>query len=183
MSETTRPERTSRGLPVSLLLAACCALLLVVVAVLVWPVWPWGFKDNSLPKSSPEKQGIPSAALQYTFRFTVPQGAKAASYAVVPGDGSAESGQDIYVRFRTNPAGVKSFVASMGQQPGDLAAGGELEQDDIDSVGLPWKINPKGHLVGLCADIPEKNDSTGTALVTIDETDAAAPMVYAHVTV
>lgn len=183
MSETTRPERTSRGLPISLLVAACCSLLLVVVVILAWPVWPWGFKDNSLPESSPEKQGIPSAALQNTFRFTVPQGAKTASYAVVPGDGSAESGQDIYVRFRTNPAGVKSFVASMGQQLAELTAGGELEQDDIDSVGLPWKINAKGHLVGLYVDIPEKGDTTGTALVTIDETDAAAPLVYAHITV
>jgi hypothetical protein len=58
-----------------------------------------------------------------------------------------------------------------------------VDQDDIDSVGLPWKINTEGHLVGLYVDIPEKDDTTGTVLVTIDETDAAAPLVYAHVTV
>ncbi|MEU9401737.1 hypothetical protein [Streptomyces sp. NPDC048242] len=58
-----------------------------------------------------------------------------------------------------------------------------LEQDDIDSVGLPWKIGTRGHLVGLYADIPEQGGTTGTALLTVDETDVSAPLVYAHVTV
>ncbi|MGW1027842.1 hypothetical protein ACWD4J_29850 [Streptomyces sp. NPDC002577] len=50
-------------------------------------------------------------------------------------------------------------------------------------AGLPWKIGAKGRLVGLYGDIPERGDTTATALVPIDESDAAAPLVFAHVTV
>ncbi|MDQ0934821.1 hypothetical protein [Streptomyces turgidiscabies] len=114
----------------------------------------------------------------------MPAGARDSSYLVVPGDGSAESGQDIYLRFRTTPDGLKAFVTSLGKTAGDLTAGNaSLDQDDIDSVGLPWKIGTKGPLTGLYADIPEQGDTTGTALLTVDETDASAPLIYAHVTV
>ncbi|MFD4600880.1 hypothetical protein ACFWPQ_23000 [Streptomyces sp. NPDC058464] len=184
MPDMTRPER-ERRLPVALVVLTCCVFLLVAGAVLAAPLGFFGFKDNALPKASPERHGIPGDALQKTFRIAVPAGARDASYLVVPGDGSAESGQDIYLRFRTTPAGLKEFVTSLGKTTGDLAAGDAvLDQDDIDSVGLPWKTEAKGHhIAGLYADIPEPGDTVGTGLVTVDETDASAPLVYAHVTV
>ncbi|MEU6200252.1 hypothetical protein [Streptomyces sp. NPDC047061] len=190
MPDMTRPERERRP-PVALVVLTGCAFLLVAGAVLAAPLGLFGFfglfgfKDNALPKSSPEKHGIPGAALQKTFRTAVPAAARDASYLVVPGDGSADSGQDIYLRFRTTPAGLKEFLTSLHKTTGDLAAGDAvLDQDDIDSVGLPWKIEAKGHhIAGLYADIPEPGDTVGTGLVTVDETDTSAPLVYAHVTV
>ena len=187
--ETEHQERASSGLSVPfLLLTVCGVLLLAVAALIVWPVVSLRPEAPSPSKASPEKQGGPSAAVQKTFRLVVPDGVKHASYLVVPGDGSADSGRDIYLRFRTTREGMKEFVASLGKTLGDLTAEGgsvgfTVDPDDVDSVGLPWKINTKGHLVGLYVDIPEKGDTTGTARVTIDETDAAAPLVYAHVTV
>lgn len=131
-----------------------------------------------------EKRGAPSAALQKTFRLAVPTGARDASYLMVPGDGSAESGQDLYLRFRTTPEGLKEFMTSLHQTTGDLTADDPvLDQDDIDSVELPWKIGTKGRLAGIYVDIPEQGDEAGSALLTVDETDRAAPLVYAHVTV
>ncbi|WP_078961034.1 hypothetical protein [Streptomyces sp. NRRL WC-3618] len=183
MADMTRPERKQRGLPVALLVAACCSFLLVAAAILLTPIWPFEFKDNALPTRQ-EKQGVPSAALQKTFRLEVPTGARDTSYLVVPGDGSAESDQDLYLRFRTTPAGLKQFLTSLDRTTGDLTAGNVvLDQDDIDSVDLPWKIGTKGRLAGLYADIPEQGDRAGAARVTVDETDASAPLVYAHVTV
>lgn len=171
--ETEHQRRASRGLSVPLLpLTVCGVLLLAVAALVVWPVVSFRPEAPSPSKASPETQGVPNAAVQKTFRLVVPDGAKHASYLVVPGDGSADSGQDIYLRLA-----LGDLTAEGG------SAGFTMDPDDIDSIGLPWKINTKGHLVGLYADIPEKGDTAGTARVTIDETDAAAPLVYAHVTV
>ncbi|MET8406896.1 hypothetical protein ABZV34_02055 [Streptomyces sp. NPDC005195] len=188
MPHTTRQERASRGSAVPLLLVLCGVLLPAAVAMVVWPVVG---VTVSIPAShtsssgvSAEKRGIPGAALQKTFRLAVPTSARDAFYLVVPGDGSAESAQDIYLRFRTTPTGLKEFLTSLGKTTGDLAAGDAvLDQDDIDSVELPWKIGTKGHLAGLYADIPEQGDRAGSGLVTVDKTAAAAPLVYAHVTV
>ncbi|WP_369221522.1 hypothetical protein AB5J52_06685 [Streptomyces sp. R39] len=186
MPDTARQERAPRGAAVPLLLVLCGVLLLAAVALVAWPVVS---VTPQTPVSSSgtaaEKHGVPGAALQKTFRLAVPAAARDASYLMVPGDGSAESGQDLYLRFRTTPAGLKEFVTSLGRTTGDLAAGDAvLDQDDIDSVGLPWKIEAKGHhIAGVYADIPEPGDTVGTGLVTVDETDASAPLVYAHVTV
>ncbi|MEU4152883.1 hypothetical protein [Streptomyces sp. NPDC026659] len=185
MPDTARQERVLRGAVVPLLLVLCGVLLPAAVTVVVWPVLS---ATPGVPAASSGtaavKQGVPGAALQKTFRLAVPAGARDASYLVVPGDGSAEDSQDIYLRFRTTPEGLKEFVTSMGKTTGDLASGNAvLDQDDIDSVGLPWKIGTRGHLAGVYADIPEPGDKAGEALLTVDETDAAAPLVYAHVTV
>ncbi|MFF7947148.1 hypothetical protein [Streptomyces griseorubiginosus] len=183
MTQTVRQEREKR-LPVALLVVACCVLLLVAGAVVAVPLGFFGFKDDAPPKAPQGTQGIPAATVQKTFRLTVPAGARAGSYLVVPGDGSADSGQDLYLRFRTTPAGLKEFLTSLDKTTGDLVAGdADLDQEDIDSVGLPWKIGPEDHLAGLSADLPEQGDTVGTALLTVDETDAAAPLVYVHVTV
>ncbi|WP_329280328.1 hypothetical protein [Streptomyces sp. NBC_01451] len=183
MADMTSPER-ERRLPVALLVVACCVFLVVAGAILAAPLGLSGFKDNALPKPPKESHGIPGAALQKTFRLAVPAGARDASYLVVPGDGSAESSQDLYLRFRTTPAGLKGFLTSLDKTTGDLTADDAvLDQDDIDSVELPWKIGTKGHLAGLYADIPEQGDTVGTALLTVDESKVAAPLVYAHVTV
>ena len=185
MPHTARQERAPRGPAVPLLLVLCGVLVAAAVAMVVWPVV--GITVTVPPTSSSasaENRGIPSAALQKTFRLAVPAGARDTSYLVVPGDGSADSGQGLYLRFRTTPEGLEEFLTSLGETTGDLAAGNVvLEQDDIDSVDLPWKIGTKGRLAGLYADIPEQGDSAGAAQVTVDETDAAAPLVYAHVTV
>ncbi|MGW1727664.1 hypothetical protein ACWCQK_32710 [Streptomyces sp. NPDC002306] len=156
---------------------------LAAVAMVVWPVA--GVAVSPEPRaSSGERHGVPGAALQDAFRLDVPTEAEEVSYLVVPGDGSAESGQDMYLRFRTTSRGLKEFVSSVGGTTDDLRSGDVvLEQDDIDSVGLSWKIGTKGHLAGLYADIPEKGDTMGTALLTVDETDEDAPLVYARVTV
>ncbi|MEU0411209.1 hypothetical protein ABZ307_25790 [Streptomyces griseorubiginosus] len=182
MADTARPER-EKTLLVTLVVVACGVFLLVAVASLVAPLGFFGFKDNSLPKPPQEKHGIPGAALQKTFRLAVPAGARDASYLVVPGDGSAESGQDLYLRFRTTPEGLKEFLTSLHKTTGDLTAGDAvLDQDDIDAVELPWKIKTKGRLAGLYVDLPEQGDEAGSALLTVDETEGAAPLVYAHVT-
>jgi hypothetical protein len=107
MPETARQERASRGLSVPLLLTACGVLLLFVVAVMVWPVVSSGPQVPSPSKASPEKHGVPSPVVQKTFHLALPDGANQASYLVVPGDGSADSGQDIYLRFRTTREGMK----------------------------------------------------------------------------
>ncbi|MFF7475006.1 hypothetical protein [Streptomyces sp. NPDC008092] len=182
-AETTRPER-ERRLPGALLVVACAVFLAAAGAILAAPLGLFGFKDDALPKAPRERPGVPGAALRKTFRLAVPAGARQASYLVVPGDGSADSGQDVYLRFRTTAAGLEEFLTSLDSTTGDLAAGDAvLDQDDIDSVGLPWRIGTGGHLAGLYADIPERGDTVGTALVTVDESEAAAPLVYAHVTV
>nr|WP_159059438.1 hypothetical protein [Streptomyces antibioticus] len=179
----TSPDDEKR-LPVAALIVACGVFLLVAGVILAGPLLPFGFKDNALPNAPREKHGVPAAALQKTFRLAVPAGARDASYLVLPGDGSAKSGQDIYLRFRTTPDGLKAFVTSLGTTAGDLTAGNaSLDQDDIDSVELPWKIDTRGRLGGLYAEIPEQGDTMGTALLTVDETDASAPLIYAHVTV
>ena len=183
MPDPMSPER-ERRLPVAVLVPACCVFLLLAGVILAGPFRPPVFRDDALPKAPRDRHGVPGAALQRTFRLAVPAGARDASYLVVPGDGSADSGQDVYLRFRTTPAGLKEFVTSLGRTTGDLTTGNAgLDQDDIDSVGLPWKIAAGGRLVGLYADIPEQGDTTGTALLTVDETAASAPLVYAHVTV
>ncbi|MFF3375150.1 hypothetical protein ACFYXF_19650 [Streptomyces sp. NPDC002680] len=183
MADMTRPEG-ERRLPLALLVLVCCVFLLIAGAILAGPLMAFGFKDDALPKAPREKHGVPGAALRKTFRLAVPAGARNASYLVVPGDGGAESGQDLYLRFRTGPAGLKAFLASLDRTTGDLVTDDPvLEQDDIESVGLPWTIGTEGHLAGLYADIPEQGDTAGTALVTVDESDAAEPLVYAHVTV
>ncbi|MEU6351987.1 hypothetical protein ABZ896_22020 [Streptomyces sp. NPDC047072] len=163
-------------------------LLLAAVALMAWPVV--GATVRMSPSSTSSsgapagKRGIPDAALQRAFRLAVPAGAGDASYLVMPGDDSAEGGQDLYLRFRTTPAGLKEFLTSLGKTTGDLGAGDVvLEQDDIDSVGLRWKIATEGHLAGLYADIPEQGDRAGAARVTVDESEVAAPLVYAHMTV
>ena len=80
--------------------------------------------------------------------------------------------------FRASPEGLKQFLTSLDKTTGDLAADNViLDQDDIDSVELPWKIGTKGHLAGLYVDIPEQGDRAGAARVTVDETDASAPLV------
>ncbi|MGV9342274.1 hypothetical protein [Streptomyces sp. NPDC003688] len=186
MPDTARQGRVPRGAVVPLLLVLCGVLLPAAVTVVVWPVLS---ATPGVPASSSGtaavKQGVPGAELQKTFRLAVPAGARDASYLVVPGDGSAEDSQDIYLRFRTTPAGLKAFVTSMGKTTGDLTAGNaSLDQDDIDSVGLLWKIGTKGRrLSGLYADLPEQGGTAGTALLTVDETDVSAPLVYTHVTV
>ncbi|MDQ0935708.1 hypothetical protein [Streptomyces turgidiscabies] len=89
-----------------------------------------------------------------------------------------------YLRFRTTPADLKEFLTSLDKTAEDLTADEEvLDQDDSDSVELPWKIGTKGHLAGLYADIPEQGDNVGTALLTVDESELAAPLVCVHVTV
>ncbi|MEU6222918.1 hypothetical protein [Streptomyces sp. NPDC047042] len=184
MGDTTRPERVRRGLSGVLLVVACGAMLLFGGALLLRPLWPVGFEDDSLPATPRERQGVPGAVLQRTFRLAVPPKAGETSYLVVPGDGSAESGQDLYLRFRTTPEGLKEFLTSLDETTRDLATGrAVLDQDDIDSVGLPWRIGPEDHLAGLYADIPEKGDRAGSARVTVDESERGAPLVYAHVTV
>ncbi|NEC88775.1 hypothetical protein [Streptomyces sp. SID12501] len=185
MPHSSRQERASRGPAVPLLVVLCGVLLLAAVAVVVWPVVS---VTPTIPGPSlgatGEKRGVPGAALQKTFRLAVPAGAREASYLVVPGDGSAESSQDLYLRFRTTAAGLKGFLTSLDKTTGDLTADDAvLDQDDIDSVDLPWKIGSKGHLAGLYADIPEQSDTVGTALLTVDESEVAKPLVYAHVTV
>ncbi|MEW2113728.1 hypothetical protein AB0945_00755 [Streptomyces sp. NPDC005474] len=185
MTDTARPERASLGPAIPLLLVLCGVLMLAAVALVAWPVVS---VTPTIPGPSlgaaAEKHGDLGAALQKTFRLEVPTGARDTSYLMVPGDGSAESGQDLYLRFRTTPAGLKEFLTSLDKTTGDLAAGNVvLEQDDIDSVDLPWRIGTKGRLAGLYADIPEQGDRAGAARVTVDETDASAPLVYAHVTV
>lgn len=185
MPHTACPERAPRKSAVPLLLVLCGVLMLAAVAMVAWPV------VSVTPKipgpslgATGEKHGVPGAVLQKTFRLAVPAGARDASYLVVPGDGSAESGQDLYLRFRTAPAGLKEFLASLDKSTGDLTADDVvLDQDDIDSVELPWKIGTKGYLAGLYADIPEQDDTVGTALLTVDESEVAALLVYAHVTV
>ncbi|MFI5754796.1 hypothetical protein [Streptomyces sp. NPDC051569] len=123
-------------------------------------------------------------SLQKAFRLAVPAGAEDASYLVVPGDGSPDSGQDLYLRFRTTPGGLEEFLTSLGETTGHLAAGDVvLGQDDIDSVGLSWRIGSGGRWAGLYAGIPERGETVGTALPTADENEVAAPLVYAHVTV
>ncbi|MFG2952116.1 hypothetical protein ACGF5O_00110 [Streptomyces sp. NPDC048291] len=186
MPDTARQERAPRGAVVPLLLVLCGVLLPTAVAVAVWPMASAApVTPASSSGTAAVTQGVPGAALRKTFRLAVPAGARDASCLVVPGDGSADSGQDVYLRFRTTPAGLKEFVMSLGRTTGDLTAGNaSLDQGDIDSVGLPWKIGTnKGRLTGLYADIPERRGTTGTALLTVDETDASAPLVYAHVTV
>lgn len=184
MGDTTRAARVRRGLSGVLLVVACGALLLFGGALLLRPLWPVEFEDDSLPVPPREQRGIPGAALQHTFRLVVPPKAGETSYLVVPGDGSAESGQDLYLRFRTTPEGLKEFLTSLDKATRDLAAGKTaLDQDDIDSVGLPWRIGTEDHLAGLYADVPEPGDRAGSARVTVDESEAAAPLVYAHVTV
>ncbi|MER7187128.1 hypothetical protein ABT404_48035 [Streptomyces hyaluromycini] len=183
MADMTRPER-ERRLPVALLVVACCVFLAAAGAILAAPLGHFGFQDETLPKAPQEKHGVPGAALLRTFRLAVPAGARQAAYLVVPGDGSADSGQDLYLRFRTTPAGLERFLAALDKATGDLAAGNAvLDQDDIDSVGLPWRIGTEGHLAGLYADLPEQGDMAGSALLTVDESEAAAPLVYVHVTV
>ncbi|MET8977453.1 hypothetical protein ABZX85_17720 [Streptomyces sp. NPDC004539] len=183
MPDMTRPQG-ERRLPVALLVVACCVVLLVAGVILAVPLGFFGFKDDALPKTPPESSGVPGAALQRTFRIEVPGGVRDASYLVVPGDGSAESGQDLYLRFRTTSVGLEEFLASLEKTAGDLGAGNAvLGQDDIDSVGLTWKLGAEGHLAGLYADIPEEEDRAGSALVTVDESEVAAPLVYTHVTV
>jgi hypothetical protein len=91
-----------------------------------------------------------------------------------------------------SPAGG-SPVRVAARRPGSrLAASGGKRPASKPSVESPARGSKAAvrsitrslrHLVGLYVDIPEEDDSTGTALVTIDETDAAAPLVYAHVTV
>lgn len=184
MPYTTRRERALRRATAPMLLAGCCVLLSVAVAMVVRvmvPPTPGSWASSS---AAEEKRGVPGAALQRTYGLTVPSAARDASYLAIPGDGSADSSQDLYLRFRTTPKGLREFVRSMGAGTGELAAGtAALDQDDIDSVGLPWKIRTEGHLAGLYADLPEPGDTVGTALLTVDETDTSAPLVYAHVTV
>ncbi|MFF0015980.1 hypothetical protein [Streptomyces sp. NPDC005374] len=182
MPHTARRERALRRLDVPLLLVLCGVLLTAAVALVVRPMVSTTLSIPAPPRTS--SSGIPDAALQRTFRLAVPDGARSASYLVIPGDGSAESGQDLYLCFRTTPEGLKEFLTSLHRTTGDLTAGDAvLDQDDIDSVELPWKIGTKGRLAGLYVDIPEQGDEAGTALLTVDETDRAAPLVYAHVTV
>lgn len=182
-ADMKRPER-ERRLPVALLLVACGVFLAVAGAILAVPLGVFGSVDEALPKAPRERHGVPGAVLRKTFRLAVPVGARQASYLVVPGDGSADSGQDIYLRFRTTPAGLETFLAALHKATEDLAAGDAvLDQDDIDSVGLPWRIGAEGHLAGLYADLPERGDQAGSALLTVDESEVAAPLVYAHVTV
>lgn len=183
MPPTARQDRVPRGAVVPLLLVLCGVLLLAAVAVVAWPVVSAAPQVSASSSGAvAEKHGIPGAALQKAFRLAVPAGARDASYLVVPGDGSTDSGQDLYLRFRTTSDGLKEFVTSLGRTTGDLTTGkAGLDQDDIDSVGLPWTIGAEGRLTGLYADIPEQGGTTGTALLTVDGTDAAAPLVYAHV--
>ncbi|WP_143664990.1 hypothetical protein [Streptomyces sp. TLI_55] len=178
----TSPDDEKR-LPVAALTAACGVFLLVAGVILAGPLLPFRLKDNALPNAPQEKHGVPAAALQKTFRLTVPAGARDVSYLMLPGDGSAESGQDLYLRFRSTPDGLKAFVTSLGTTAGDLTAGdAALDQDDIDSVELPWKVNTTGRLGGLHVEIPEQGDTMGTALLTVDETEPSAPLISAHVT-
>jgi len=176
-------KRTLSEYDVPLLLVLCGVLTLVLVALVAWPVLGLTVSMSAPASREPaETSGAPTAALQKTFRLTVPGGAGGATYLVVPGDGSAASGQDLYLRFRTTPAGLKEFLASLDRTTGDLTAGDPvLEQDDIDSVGLHWKLG--GHLAGVYVELPERGDVTGTALVAVDGSEVSAPVVYAHVTV
>lgn len=186
MLDTARQERPLRRFTIPLLLVLCGVGMLAAVAMVAWPMVS---ATPTIPGpalgAAAEKHSVPGTALQKTFRMAVPAGARDASYLVVPGDGSADSGQDIYLRFRTTPAGLKKFLASLHKTTEELVTDDAvLDQDDIDSVELPWKIGTKGHrLAGLYADIPEQGDRVGTALVTVDETDAAVPLVYAHMSV
>ena len=184
MPDTARQERVPRGPAVPPLLVLCGVLLLAAVAAVVWPVLAAAPTPPAPPNGTAAvKRGVPGTALQKTFRLAVPAGARDASYLVVPGDGSAESGQDLYLRFRTTPEGLKEFLTSLHKTTRDLTAGDAvLDQDDIDAVELPWKIKTKGRLAGLYVDLPEQGDEAGSALLTVDETEGAAPLVYAHVT-
>ncbi|MFE3853605.1 hypothetical protein ACFXPN_21005 [Streptomyces griseorubiginosus] len=184
MPDTARQERVPRGPAVPLLLVLCGVLLSAAVAVVVWLVVSAAPAPPAPPSGTAAVQrGVPGAALQRTFRLAVPADARDASYLVVPGDGSVESGQDFYLRFRTTPEGLKEFLTSLHKTTGDLTAGDAvLDQDDIDAVGLPWKIGAEGRVAGLYVDLPEQGDEAGSALLTVDETDGAAPLVYAHVT-
>lgn len=185
MPHIVREERASRGPGVPLLLVLCGVLLLAAVAMVVRPVVFASPRTPASPSgASVEKRGIPGAGLQRAFRLMVPAGARDAFYLVVPGDGSADSGQDLYLRFRTNPVGLREFLNSLDRTAADLRAGDAvLEQDDIDSVGLRWRLGAAEHLVGLYVDIPEQGDTAGAARVAVDESEATAPVVYAHVTV
>lgn len=182
---TARQGRAPRRATVPTLLVGCAVLLSAAFAV---GVVGWLMVSTTPRLASPgvagAERGVPAAALQRTYGLTVPAAARDASYLVVPGDGGADSGQDLYLRFRTTPEGLREFMRSLGAGSGDLAAGDAvLDQDDIDSVGLPWRIGTEGHLAGLYVDLPEQGGTAGTALLTVDETDTAAPLVYAHVTV
>lgn len=184
LPESSRRTRGTRAVPVALVAACCVVPLFAAVIMFLGPLRPPDVTDTSSSRTSPERKGVPSAALQRTFGLAVPAGAEQAAYLVVPGDGGAESGQDLYLRFRTTPDGVRTFVASLGRSAGHLTAGRDfVDQDDIDAVGLPWKLPAEGRLVGLYADVPGRDDTTGTALLTVDETDRTAPLVFAHVTV
>ena len=91
-----------------------------------------------------EHQGIPEAALQQTFRLAGPPKAGETSYLVVPGDGSAESGQGFYLRFRTTPEDLGEFLASLDKATSDLAADDAvLDQDDIAPSGFPGGSEPR----------------------------------------
>ncbi|MEU9404995.1 hypothetical protein AB0E08_04695 [Streptomyces sp. NPDC048281] len=139
MPDAARQERVPRGAVVPLLLVLCGVLLSAAVAVVVRPVASAApVTPASSSGTAAVRQGVPGAALQKTFRLAVSAGARDASRLVVPGDGSAGSGQDVCLRFRTTPAGLKEFVTSPGRTTGDLTAGNaSLDQDDMDSVGLP----------------------------------------------
>ncbi len=181
---TARQGHTPRRPTVPMLLVGCGVLLSVAVGGVGWLTVSTAPRGLASPGVAGEERGVPGAVLQRTYGLRVPAGVRGASYLVVPGDGSADSGQDLYLRFRTTPAGLEEFVRSLGDGSGDLAVGAaDLDQDDLDSVGLPWRIGPGDHLAGLSADLPEQGDTVGTALLTVDETDAVAPLVYAHVTV
>ncbi|MEU1513804.1 hypothetical protein ABZ490_16865 [Streptomyces sp. NPDC005811] len=181
----TREGGTGRRPAVGYGAAAGGVAVLVAAGILLpGPLRPPDVTYASSAGTPGERRGVPGDALQRTFGLVVPDGAAQASYLLVPGDGDAESGQDLYLRFRTTPEGVKEFVASLGRNTGDLKAGTTfVDQDDLDSVGLPWRLAGEGRLAGLQADLPEKDDTVGTALLTVDETDGAAPLVFVHVTV
>jgi hypothetical protein len=162
--ESEHQERASRGLSVPLLLLTVCGvLLLAVAALIVWLVVSFRPEAPSPSKSSssPETQGVPNAAVQKAFRLVVPDGANRLPISSCRATAARTAARTSTCASVRPVKGMKEFVASLGKSLGDLTAEGgsagfTVDPDDIDSIGLPWKINTKGHLVGLYVDIPRE---------------------------